>query len=116
MNQPKREIIFRAKELHGAKMQYGWPYKTANGWTMRTENGDTVGVRPDTIEQFLGITDSEGTKVYEGDVIELQYAMRGRKFTLAVDHEGFVPLSAGEYDSVHLSDIEGYGYKWRVKK
>ena len=78
-----QEKIFRGKSIahHGKKEEwvYGFysNYKGVNGRThyISDDNGRSVAVQPETVGQYTGLTDKNGRKVFEGDIVEYQYVI-----------------------------------------
>ena len=63
-----REILFRGKKLYDGSWEYGflsWS-DTPRGRSYFVNNNI---VEPETVGQFTGMTDKNGTKIFEGDIV-----------------------------------------------
>ena len=64
-----REILFRGKSGDG--WHYGLLTKYGNHkWRVIEEDNNMVTVKTNTIGQYTGLTDRNGNKIFEGDIIQ----------------------------------------------
>lgn len=104
-----REILFRGK-LNNGEWTYGNLRITKDGIYIITPDDTPVGkygqVDPDTIGQYLGIVDTNGKKIFEGDIIV--------KLPLCEDNiaifEGGTPnyRLRGESDYYEIGNVNGH--------
>lgn len=70
-----RTIKFKAKNLDGV-----WVYGSYDSYNIAIidESGAKWDIQPETLCQYVGITDREGNEVYEDDIIQSKRGSRGR--------------------------------------
>ncbi|MGF2716531.1 hypothetical protein ACQUY5_30685 [Bacillus cereus] len=102
----KRTIKFRGKNLSG-NWHYGFYIFVGNKHMIlaETENGDVyqVEVLPETVGQYVGIKDRDGTEMYEGMTLD-----NGFVISYVDDSDGAnLGLEVGFYEQ--RADFESYG-------
>lgn len=76
-----REILFRGKRVENGEWTYGYLFKCWGRcyllWGMNGDNPIKEEVYPQTVGEYTGLTDENGKKIFEGDIVADAYDRKG---------------------------------------
>lgn len=100
-----REILFRGKRVDNNEMIYGYLYRISeklNPFIMLINSGgESHEVFPKTVGQYTGLSDKNGVKIFEGDIVRYN----GERHIVVFETRG----ETG-YFGIKIDHIETWGF------
>ena len=119
-----REILFRGKRQYNGAWVEGCLYRDLYGNYKIREHKvydddvymDDYNIIPESISEFTGLTDQNGKKVFEGDIVEYEHELSGfLRFELGEDYKPRRSHSCHWDDKHYLHYKRNYAVEWKEK-
>ena len=116
-----REILFRGKRKDNGEWVQGYLYRSSeklNPFIMlKSEKGASYEVNADTVGQYTSLTDKNGTKIFEGDIVKygdtvhnVVFEQRNGTAYFGLVYSTLETLSFGYYQDLKQIEVIGNIY------
>ena len=74
-----REILFKGKRVDNGEWVYGFLVKMWGQYHIVDQNNENSAymIEPESVGQYTGLTDKNGKKIFEGDIVESPHGTQG---------------------------------------
>lgn len=105
-----REILFRGKRVDNDEWVISDCFYQCDGEVKLWDNPNRdgwVAINPETIGQYTGINDINGTKIFEGDVVEITCKFKGK---VEFENCGVVKYIENKFEAEIFTDDEDFTF------
>ena len=110
----KREILFRGKRMDNGKWEYGF-LSWNDSPRKRSYHINNDVVYSETVGQFTGLTDKNGTKIFEGDILNLISPTTNEiKIKNAIVYYSESSFKINKTIGMYSNNLYGWAYSYNI--